>query len=81
MVFKRDLPRSLATFLSGLTPVNTQLASATAVKPNELEQILVYDVGFCYMMMWNFDQALFYFSKFVEISSCRSLILFIDSQD
>ncbi len=35
---------------------------------NELDQILVYDLGFCYLMMLNFERALFYFTKLKEES-------------
>lgn len=34
-----------------------------ANKSNELDQILIYDLGFCYLMMLNFEQALAYFNK------------------
>ena len=36
---------------------------------NELDQVLVYDLGFCYLMMLNFERATFYFSKFEHFSS------------
>ena len=60
---QRDLPRALSTFLSGLAKPTTELDIAATVKTNELEQILIYDIGFCYLMMLNFEKALFYFNK------------------
>lgn len=62
-VIQRDLPKALATFLSGLNPPNNQLENATAIRSNELDQILIYDLGFCYLMMLNFERALYYFTK------------------
>ena len=60
---QRDLPRALSTFLSGLTKPTNELDTAATIKTNELEQILVYDIGFCYLMMLNFEKAFFYFNK------------------
>ncbi|CAF2379540.1 unnamed protein product [Rotaria sp. Silwood2] len=65
---ERDLPRALATFLGGLNVPNNQLKNATVVRSNELDQILIYDLGFCYLMMLNFEQALYYFTKLKEES-------------
>jgi tetratricopeptide (TPR) repeat protein len=65
---EKDLPKALATFLSGLNASNNQSQNTTIVKVNELDQILVYDLGFCYLMMLNFERALFYFTKLKEES-------------
>ncbi|CAF4832586.1 unnamed protein product, partial [Rotaria sp. Silwood1] len=65
---ERNLPRALTTFLSGLNVPNNQLQSATVIRSNELDQILIYDLGFCYLMMLNFEQALYYFTKLKEES-------------
>ncbi|CAF4106539.1 unnamed protein product, partial [Rotaria magnacalcarata] len=65
---ERDLPRALLTFHNGLNVPNSQQQSAGVVRSNELDQVLIYDLGFCYLMMLDFDQALKYFTKLKEES-------------
>lgn len=51
------------TFINGLNISNNQSLSASALKSNELDQILIYDLGFCYLMMLNFEYALQCFGR------------------
>jgi hypothetical protein len=39
------------------------MQNATTLMSNELDQILIYDLGFCYLMMLDFEHASYYFSK------------------
>lgn len=90
LFLQKDLSRSLQTFLSGLSSNNNQTATSSTPKGNELEQILVYDIGFCYMMMWNFETSISYFDRLVFYSmninqrqreSFRQIILFRSFSD
>lgn len=70
---QRDLPRALSTFLNGLAKPTNELDTAAPVKTNELDQILIYDIAFCYLMMLNFEKAFFYFNKYPSLL-LRSLL-------
>ncbi|UJR35645.1 hypothetical protein I4U23_028395 [Adineta vaga] len=65
---EKDLPKALATFVNGLNPSNSQSPTATTTRYNELDQILVYDLGFCYMMMLHFEHALTCFTRLKDES-------------
>ncbi|CAF0814161.1 unnamed protein product [Adineta ricciae] len=65
---EKDLPKALSTFVNGLNAANSQIQAASSVRYNELDQILVYDLGFCYMMGLNFEYALSCFSRLKDES-------------
>ncbi|CAF0945390.1 unnamed protein product [Adineta steineri] len=64
---EKDLSKALSTFLNGLNPPN-QSKNSTLIRSSELDQILIYDLGFCYLMMLHFEHALSCFIRLKEES-------------